>query len=155
MTGTGALQSPDVGAELGFWTRSLGMSLGLVLEGHYFTFSSTDHVDALDVKTRGTFLALEASGAWRRPFAYGMVWLGAGGGAVSVSTSAEVTGQEKIAAQTWVPSAHASVGWGRPAGPGIPFGEVKFTAQAAADSGPLRGSLTSFTFSLGYRFDVL
>jgi hypothetical protein len=84
-----------------------------------------------------------------------MVWLGAGGGLVSASATAEVTGQAKVGARSWIPSAHASVGWGLPIGPGIPFAEVKLTAQAAPGSGPLRGSLTALTFSLGYRFDVL
>jgi hypothetical protein len=152
--GSGGLSSLAGGGEVGLWLPS-SHGLGLVLEVRAFTFDRTDTVQGLQVKSEATFLAMEASLAWRRPGWGGMGWLGAGGGAVSSSASVSAAGQPDLSEETWAPAAHASVGWGRPLGPGIPFGEVKLGWRGDPGRGPLQGSLRSVTFSVGYRFDVL
>ena len=153
--GRGTLRSPSAGAELGFWTRSLGQGFGLVLDGQVFTFRRTDTVQGISLESSATFVALEASLAWRRPLAGWMLWLGAGGGAVNVSSKVSgIAGQADLSGGSWVPAAHASLGWGRPLGPGIPYGEVRLAWQADPGRGPVRGSLESLTFNLGYRLDV-
>lgn len=149
--GTGGLASFVGGAELGFWTRRIG----LVLEGRFFTFSRTDAVQDVQLRSEATFLSLDASLAWRRPIGGGMLWLGAGGGAVHAGSRLSTPGQADLSSRTWVTSANGSVGWGWPFGPGIPFAEAKLAWHADPDRGPMRGSLQSVTMSVGYRFDVL
>jgi hypothetical protein len=152
--GEGGLSSFGGGGEVGLWLPS-SVGLGVVLEARAFTFDRTDTVQALQVRSEATFVALEASLAWRRPGLGGMAWLGAGGGAVSSSATVSASGQPDLREQVWAPSAHASAGWGTPLGPGIPFGEVKLGWRGDPGRGPLRGALRSVTFSVGYRFDVL
>jgi hypothetical protein len=152
--GSGGLSSLAGGGEVGLWLPSFH-GLGLVLEVRAFTFARTDTVQRLQVKSEATFVAMEASLAWRRPGWGGMAWVGAGGGAVSSSASVSAAGQADLSEQAWAPAAHASVGWGRPLGPGIPFGEVKLGWRGDPGRGPLQGSLRSVTFGVGYRFDVL
>jgi hypothetical protein len=156
--GTGDLASPQAGLEVGFWLPQLSRSVGLVLEARWFGFGSTDQVPAgagsITFESEASFAALEASVAWRRPLGRGMLWLGAGGGAVLVSTTASTSGQPDIEASGWAPSGHASVGWGLPFGPGIPFGELKLAAQGDAEAGAVRGAIQSLTLNVGYRFDV-
>jgi len=154
--GVGGLRSPSAGAEVGVWLRSLGQGLGLVLEGQVFAFRRSDTVQGVRLESSATFLALEGSLAWRRPLAGWMLWLGAGGGAVSASSKVSgIAGQEALSGRSWAAAAHAAVAWGRPLGPGMPFGELKAAWQADPGRGPVRGSLRSVTFNLGYRFDVL
>jgi hypothetical protein len=152
--GQGGLSSLAGGGEVGLWLPSFH-GLGLLLEARAFAFERTDSVKNLQVRSEATFVALEASLAWRRPGWGGMAWLGAGGGAVSSSASVSAAGQPEVSEQAWAPAAHASVGWGRPLGPGIPFGEVKLGWRGDPGRGPLQGSLRSVTFAVGYRFDVL
>jgi hypothetical protein len=152
--GSGGLSSLGGGGEVGLWLPSF-LGLGLVLEVRGFTFDRTDTVHGLRVRSEAAFVATEASLAWRRPGWGGMGWLGAGGGAVSSSATVSVPGQPNVREQAWAPSAHASAGWGRPLGPGIPFGEVKLGWRGDPGRGPLQGSLRSATFSVGYRLDVL
>lgn len=154
--GRGGLRSPSAGAELGFWMRSLGSGFGLVLEGRYFTFGRTDTMQGVALESSATFVALEASLAWRRPVAGWMLWLGAGGGAVNVSSKVSgLAGQADPSGGSWAAAAQASVGWGRPLGLGTPFGELKLAWQADPGRGPVRGSLQSLTVNVGYRLDVL
>jgi hypothetical protein len=152
--GTGGLSSLAGGAELGLWLPSFH-GLGVVLEARAFGFDRTDAVRGVQVTSEATFVAMEASLAWRRPGLGGMTWLGAGGGAVSASASVSAGGGPELSEQSWAPAAHASLGWGRPLGPGLPFGEVKLGWRGDPGRGPLQGSLRSVTFSVGYRFDVL
>ena len=83
-----------------------------------------------------------------------MGWIGAGGGMARASSEVSTRGAPALTGTSWVPSAHASASYGLPLGPGIPFLEIKGTWQGEASSGPVRGSLTSATLSLGYRFAV-
>lgn len=157
--GTGSLSSPAGAVEVGVWKPTFSTSLGLVLEVRYFSFSRDDTLSAgsvsLPVTSDGSFLAIEPSIAWRRPLAHGMLWLGAGPGLVRTDATVSTPGlQDDLSATSWVPSAHASVGWGLPLGPGIPFAEVKGAWQGEPD-GPVSGSLETLTINLGYRFDVL
>jgi hypothetical protein len=157
--GTGSLSSPAGAVELGFWRPSFSTSLGLVLEIRYFSFGRDETLTAggvaFPVTSDGSFIAIEPSLAWRRPLARGMLWLGAGPGLVRTSATVSTPGlQDDLSATSWVPSAHASVGWGLPLGPGIPFAELKGAWQGESD-GPVSGSLQTVTFNLGYRFDVL
>jgi hypothetical protein len=156
--GSGSLSSPSGGVEVGFWRPTFGTSLGLVLDVRYFSFGSDQTLTAgtvsLPVSSDASFLALEPSIAWRLPLARGMFWLGAGPGLVRTSSTVSAPGQEDLTATSWVPSAHASVGWGLRIGPGIPFIELKGGWQGEADESPVSGSVQTLTFALGYRFDV-
>ncbi len=154
--GTGGLASPSFGAEVGFWTRALGQSLGLVLEGWYAALDRDDAVQGLDLRTQVRFLVVEASLAWRRPVGGWMLWLGAGGGAAHGSSRISGAGSPSpLSGSFWVPAASAAAGVGRPAGPGVAFGELRFGWQGDPGSGPVRGAMQSVTLDVGYRFDVL
>jgi hypothetical protein len=154
--GSGGLRSPSGGVEVAFWTRSFDQGLGLVLEGQVYGLTRRDTLQGLSLKSEVTFLSLSASLAWRRPVGGWLLWLGAGGGAVNTSSRvAGITGQGTVSGQAWGAAAQASVGLGRPLGPGVPFGELRFAWQADAGGGPVRGSLQSVALQVGYRFDVL
>jgi len=156
VTGSGGLGSPSGGVEVGLWTGALGPSLGLVLEGWVYSLSRSDSLQDLELETEVRSLALEASLAWRRPLGGWMLWLGAGGGAVYGSSQVSGTGTSGSLSDTfWAPAANASLGLGRPLGPGVPFGEVRFGWQADPGYGLVRGSVQSLAFNVGYRFDVL
>ena len=150
--GSGGLKSLTLAGELGLWRRSLG----LVLEGRWFRFSREDQLSATtQLTSEASFLGADATLAWRGPALGGIVWLGAGGGLVFVSASATAPGLPETKASTTVPAAHAVLSWGRPAGPGIPFIEVRGGWQGDPGRGPVRGSLQTVTLNLGYRFNVL
>jgi hypothetical protein len=151
--GQGGLGALAGGGDLGLWLPFHGV--GLVLEARAFGFERTDTVRSIEVRTEASFVALEASLAWRRPLWGGMTWLAAGGGGVSSAARVSAPGQPDLFERRWAPAAHGSVGWGWPVGPGIPFGEVTLGWQGDPGRGPLRGSLRSLTFSAGYRLDVL
>jgi hypothetical protein len=159
MRSTGGLGAPTGAAELGMWRRSLGASLGLVLEVGYSAFGRDQTLTAgavsLPVSSDVTFFAFEPSVAWRRPLVGGMLWLGAGPGIARAQSTVSAPGQRDLSAASWVPSAHGSASWGLPFGPGLPFAELRFRWQGEADEAPVRGSLQTFTLALGYRFDVL
>jgi hypothetical protein len=147
----GGLRSLSAGGEVGLW----GRSLGLVLEGRFFRWDQPGGAEALQLRSEATFVALDASLAWRRPVAGGMLWLGGGGSAVASGSRVSVAGQPALGARSWVPGAHASVSVGWRLGFGIPFAEVKGAWQGDPGRGALRGSIESLTLSAGYRFDVL
>lgn len=154
--GTGGLESPTAGAEAGLWTSALGTSLGLVLEGQLYALSRRDTLQGLRLKSDVTFLALVASLGWRRPVGGWLLWLGAGGGAIQVSGRVSgIPGQADVSGRAWAATAQATVGWGRPLGPGIPFGEVKAAWQEDPGTGPVRGAVKLLAIQVGYRFDVL
>jgi hypothetical protein len=155
VTGSGGLSSPSGGVEVGLWTGALGPSLGLVLEGWVYSLNRTDSLQGLELETEVRSLALEASLAWRRPLGGWMVWLGAGGGAVYGSSQVSGAGTSGSQSDTfWAPAVNASLGLGRPLGPGVAFGEVRFAWQADPGSGLVRGEVQSVGFNVGYRFDV-
>lgn len=154
--GTGGLASFAGGAEIGLWARSMSQNLGLILEGQVFALSRTDSVSGLELKTEVTFVPLLASLGWRRPLKGGLLWLGAGGGAVYASSRVSgIPGQAPVSGSSWAPEVHGSAGWGWPAGPGLPFAEARVGWQADGGSGPVQGSLWSLSVMMGYRFDVL
>lgn len=154
--GSGGLESPVAGAEAGFWTRALGANLGLVLEGQLYALSRRDTLQGLSLQSDVTFLALAASLGWRRPVGGWLLWLGAGGGAVHASSRVSgIPGQPDASGRSWAPAAQAAMGWGRPLGPGIPFGELKVEWQDDPGRGPVRGSVRLLAIQVGYRFDVL
>jgi hypothetical protein len=150
--GTDGFTSPAAGLELGLWMHR---SLGLVLEAGYSRFSRSSSVQGLRLETESNLVALQASLAWRRPLAGGIVWLGAGGGGIFAGTKVRASGPASLSEDAWSRAAHGSVGWGRPLGFGLPFGELKAAWQGTAGDGLLRGSMTTLTLSVGYRFDVL
>jgi hypothetical protein len=153
--GTGGVKSPSGGVELGLWSRVSGQSMGLVLEGWVYTYGRSDTLQGMDLKTEVRYLALEASLAWRRPLRGWLLWLGAGGGAVYASSKVSgIPGQASLSGSSWAPAANGSVGFGRPLGPGVPFGEIRAAWQADPGSGPIRGSVRSLILNVGYRFDV-
>jgi hypothetical protein len=153
--GTGRVKSPSGGAEVGLWTRVFGQSMGLVLEGWVYAYSRSDNLVGMDLKTDVRYLALEGSVAWRRPLRGWLLWLGAGGGAVYGSSKVSgIPGQASLSGSSWAPAANGSAGWGRPLGPGVPFGEIKVGWQADPGHGQVRGSVKSLTLNVGYRFDV-
>ena len=152
--GTGGLRSPVGGAEVAFWVRQAG--LGLVLEGQVYALRRSDTIQGLDLTSEVTFVALTGALAWRRPVGGWLLWLGAGGGAVNAKGRVSgIPGQAAVTGSSWAPEAHASLGLGRPAGPGTPFGELRLGWQGEAKSGPARGSLEFLQLLVGYRFDVL
>lgn len=154
--GAGGLESPIAGAEAGFWTRSLGANLGLVLEGQLYALTRRDTLQGLSLKSDVTFVELAASLGWRRPLGGWLLWLGAGGGAVHASSRVSgIPGQADATGQSWVAAAQATMGWGRPLGPGIPFAELKAAWQDDPGRGPVRGSVRWLALQVGYRFDVL
>ena len=129
--------------------------MGLVLEGWVYVYDRSDTLQGMDLKTEVRYLALEASLAWRRPLGGWMLWLGAGGGAVYASSKVSgIPGQDSLSGVVWAPAANGAVGFGRPLGPGVPFGEIRAAWQADPGSGPIRGSVRSLILSVGYRFDV-
>jgi hypothetical protein len=153
--GTSGLSSPTGGAELGFWTGALGPSFGLVLEAWFYSFSQADTLAAMELTTEVRYLALEASLGWRRPLRSGLFWLSAGGGAVRGSSQVSgIPGQASVTESTWTAGANGCVGWGRPLGPGVPFGEVRVAWQADPGQGQVRGAVNTVTLNVGYRFDV-
>jgi hypothetical protein len=130
-----------------------------VLELRYFGLGRDQTLTAgdlsLPVSSDVSFLALDVSVAWRRPFAGGMLWLGAGPGLARAHATVTAPPQPHHTQTSWVPSVHASASWGLPLGPGIPFAELKAGWQGEADEAPARGSLQTLTIALGYRLDVL
>ena len=153
--GTGGLSSPTGGAEMGLWTGALGQSFGLVLEAWVYAFSQSDTLGAMELTAEVRYLALEASLGWRRPLRGGLLWLSAGGGAVLGSSQVSgIPGQPSVTESTWTAAANGCAGWGRPLGPGVPFGEVRVAWQADPGQGQVRGAVNSVTLNVGYRFDV-
>lgn len=152
------LGSASVGAELGLWRRSLASSFGVVLEGSWSSVSRSDTLSLagspLPVKMDATFVSIEPSVAWRRPLARGMLWLAVGPGYTQVNSTVSASGQPDAKTVSWVRSAHGSIGFGLPLGPGIPFAELKLGVQDEADDTPVLGAVQTYTVNVGYRFDV-
>jgi hypothetical protein len=154
----GGSGTPAGAVELGFWTRPLAASFGVVGEARWSGFARTDTVQAgtfpLKLENRATFVGLRGTGAWRRPLLSGMAWLGAGGGYVRGWSKTSIAGQPSVGGVGWAPTLHASAGWGPRLGSGVPFAEVEAGWQGGLSTGPLRGSFESVTINVGYRFDA-
>lgn len=150
--------SPAASLELCLWPEALRGRGGLGVEVGWWAFARTDtvHIGGQPLILRGradmATLLLTALGRTRLG-EHGSAWVGAGGGAVLVAARV-AQGALAGATETGVaPELHALAGAGWRLGPGAPFLEVRAGWQGAATSA-LRGSLLTWTLSLGYRLEM-
>lgn len=148
---------PTIGAEVSGWRRIRGEEVGVVLEGAWWSFGTTDQLQApggpATLKGDRSYLPVTASLAWKRPLGSRATWgLSLGGGAARVSTSATLGSQPTISQTAWAPAATAStsIAWwifGDEA-----FGEVRGGWIGDPHLSTLSGSVFPVFFNVGYRF---
>lgn len=155
----GGLRSPVVAAEGAFWPERLGGRAGVLLEVGTFVFDRTETVAAgtatLDVSANARYVPVLLSGAWRSPRAgRARWWASAGAGPAFVSSDVGAPGQPTMNEAGRVAAAHLSTGADIPLGPGMPFVEARLAWHSDPRLEALRGSLTSFALSIGYRYEA-
>ena len=148
---------PTIGAEVSGWRRIGGEELGVVLEGAWWSFGTSDSLQApggpATLTGDRSYLPVTASLAWKRQLGSRATWgLSLGGGAARVSSSATLGGQPTISQTGWAPAAIAStsVAWwifGDEA-----FGEVRGGWIGDPHLPTLGGSVFPVFLNVGYRF---
>ena len=155
----GGLRSPVAAAEGAFWPERLGGRAGVLLEVGTFVFDWTETVAAgagtLDVNANARYVPVLLSGAWRSLRAgRARWWAAAGAGPAFVSSEVGAPGQPTTSEAGWVAAAHLSTGADIPLGPGMPFVEARLAWHSDPRLEALRGALTSFALSIGYRYEA-
>ncbi len=156
---TGGLRSLVVAAEGALWPERLGGRAGVLLEVGTFVFDKTETVAAgagtLDVSANARYVPVLLSGAWRfLRLASVRAWASAGAGPAFVSSEVAAPGQPTVREAGWVAAAHFSTGADVRLGPGMPFVEARLAWHSDPRLEALRGSLTSFALSIGYRYEA-
>lgn len=156
---TGGLRSLVAAAEGAFWPERLGGRAGVLLEVGTFVFDRTETVAAgagtLEVSANARYVPVLLSGAWRfLRVASVRAWASAGAGPAFVSSEVAAPGQPTVREAGWVAAAHLSTGADVRLGPGMPFVEARLAWHSDPRLEALRGSLTSFALSIGYRYEA-
>lgn len=156
---TGGLRSLVAAAEGAFWPERLGGRAGALLEVGTFVFDRTETVAAgtgtLDVTANARYVPVLLSGAWRfLRVGSARGWASAGAGPAFVSSEVGAPGQPSLREAGWIAAAHLSAGADVRLGPGMPFVEARVAWHSDPRLEALRGSLTSFALSLGYRHEA-
>ncbi|MGA8890636.1 MAG: hypothetical protein WB493_03640 [Anaeromyxobacteraceae bacterium] len=150
---------PAVGVEVGVFTFSGPLQLGLVLEVGWWMLSrsSTESIGGVDTAYRGTqnYFPLLLSVGLRVPLAdTWFVWLTAGGGGALVSSQVNLAGLSTASETGLAPAASGAISAGPRIGPGFLFLEGRATWIGDAGLSTVSGSTLQFLGFVGYRFDV-
>jgi hypothetical protein len=152
--------SPAATLEVAWWPAALRGRVGLAAEAGWWAFSRTDRVDVggqpLALRGRADLAPLALTALGRMALGErGSAWAGLGGGAVLLRARVAQGALAGAAEAGIAPGAHALGGAGWRLGPGTPFLEARAAWQGDAGVASMKGSLVTFTFSLGYRLEML
>jgi hypothetical protein len=155
----GGLRAPVAAAEASFWPERLGGRAGVLLEVGTFVFDRTESVAAgagtLEVSANARYVPILVSASWRSPrVVHARWWASAGAGPAFLSSEVAASGQPAVSEVGWIAAAHVSAGADVPFGPGLPFAEVRLAWHSDPALESLRGTLTSVSLSIGYRYEA-
>lgn len=153
---SGGLRSAYVAAEGCWWTTWLRDRVGLAVEVGTFELDRSDTVAAgassIGLRGESRYVPVLASAVWDGGrLGPGRWWAAAGAGAAYVTSTLTVEGA-RVYDAGWTAAAHATGGWGLRAGGGTAFGEARLAWHGDPGLETLRGTLTAFVLSIGYRW---
>ena len=156
LTDFSGFTSPVAGLEAAFRSDLLGPELVVSADLSYALQNAGGSSAGISARQHTDWLLAAAALAWRLRLAPGArAWIGAGPTLTALFTRTQLAGAPAQTGRALLAGVHLTAGLERAMWRGVPFAELR--ASIATDPGlpTLRGSLRSFTFSLGYRFELL
>jgi hypothetical protein len=149
--------APSAGLAALYRPRRFRGQVGFGLEASWSSLTRRDTLSdggvPVALRSTSSFAGLQAVAAYRRSIDSRLVaWALLGAGGALASTRLVQAGLPALSGSTWVPRLDGALALGLRSGP---FAEARLAWQGDARAEALRGSVTTFMLSLGWRLETL